>query len=137
MSVMTRDEITKTLKELRNSRKGLMSNLQTLQQRTYLIQGVALGLFYGIVGNILVSHYYGVFEGLAKAEYGNVFLASLIILIVGLVLIIFLSAKWHSQMEEFKTVQVQLSQNVTQLDTLIESYALIARYATEREQTAK
>ena len=37
--------------------------LDAIQQRADFLKGVAIGLFFGIVGNMFVQHWYPVFEG--------------------------------------------------------------------------
>lgn len=121
---MTEKKVTieTILKDLKRIKEKTSSDLQSFQQRIYLIQGIALGLFYGIVGNLLVSHYYGVFEGLIKVEYNGMFWANLIVLVIGLALIIVLTIRWHRQLETFKTLHTQLLLSIERLNTLIESY---------------
>lgn len=121
---MTEKKVTieTILKDLKRIREKTSSDLQSYQQRIYFVQGIGLGLFYGIIGNLLVSHYYGVFEGLVKAEYNGMFWANLIVLVVGLAVIIVLTIRWHRQLETFKTLHRQLLLSIERLNTLIESH---------------
>jgi hypothetical protein len=79
---------------------------ENLEQQQYFTRGIALGLLYGIIGNIVVSHYYGVFEGLGANRFDSLFWSNLVVLLVSLVLIVALTVLWISRLK-----RLGLSQN--------------------------
>ena len=76
----------------------LSSWIEKAKQRQEFIKGIAFGLFYGIIGNMAASHYYGLFEGLTKATFDNLFLANLISLSVALAVILLVSRRWFKSL---------------------------------------
>ena len=82
------------LEAIRRSIKELEPAIETMRQQKSLIRGVALGLFYGIIGNMLVSHYYEVFKGLVMWQFDKLFWTSLIVLVIAIVLIVVVSWRW-------------------------------------------
>ncbi len=105
------EEAKRQIGELtREGEKIASSVMQTLQQRIDFLRGIALGLFYGIVGNILVSHYYTVFEGLTLWKIDVLFWSNLMVMIVALVLIIFTSAIFYRRMRKYETGRRELSE---------------------------
>lgn len=60
-------------------------------------KGVFLGLFYGIIGNMLVSHYYGFFTGFVMGKFDSLFWWNLIFFFIILCIALFVSYKvWQS-----------------------------------------
>jgi hypothetical protein len=57
-----------------------------------------LGLFYGIIGNMLVSHYYGVFTGLVAWNFDKGFFANLASFIIILCAVLIVSWKVYQSM---------------------------------------
>lgn len=72
-------------------------------ERREFLRGIALGLFYGIVGNLFVQHWYPVFEGIVLRTFDEIFWANLIIFVVALSLIAIATAKLYSTMKQYKT----------------------------------
>jgi len=82
------------LEAIKRSIKELEPAIETMRQQKFLIKGVALGLFYGIVGNMLVSHYYEVFKGLVIRQFDKLFWTNLVTLAIAIVLIVVVSWRW-------------------------------------------
>ena len=82
------------LEAVRRSIKELEPAIETMRQQKFLMKGVALGLFYGIIGNILVSHYYEVFKGTVIWQFEKLFWTNLISLIIVIVVILVVSWRW-------------------------------------------
>jgi di/tricarboxylate transporter len=57
-----------------------------------------LGLFYGIIGNMLVSHYYGVFTSIVELNFDDFFLANLVSFLVILAAVLIVSWKVYKSM---------------------------------------
>lgn len=51
----------------------LKLRLGPLEQKVDFVRGIALGLFYGIVGNLLVSYFHGLFQGLVAWQFDVLF----------------------------------------------------------------
>jgi H+/Cl- antiporter ClcA len=72
-------------------------NDKAMQRKAYL-KGLALGLFYGIIGNMLVSHYYAVFNGFVIAQLDTLFYANLLAFVIILIAILYVTLKWVRSM---------------------------------------
>lgn len=70
------------------------------QRRIDLVRGVALGLLYGIIGNLFVQHWYPIFEGLALGKYEAVFWADVIVAPIVLAVIIYTTYSYSRQLIE-------------------------------------
>lgn len=75
-------------------RKAAKDLVEKAQQKKSFWKGLALGLFYGIIGNVLVSHYYGVFTGLTVGPYDDLFCANVIAFSIILVVVLIVSVGW-------------------------------------------
>lgn len=85
---------TQNLQAVRKSIKELEPAIENMRQQMFLIKGVALGLFYGIIGNILASHYYEVFKGITMWQFDKLFWTNLTILVIVIVTIVVVSWRW-------------------------------------------
>jgi divalent metal cation (Fe/Co/Zn/Cd) transporter len=70
------------------------------QRRIDLVRGVALGLLYGIIGNLFVQHWYPIFEGLVLKKYDSIFWADVILAILILAVIIYTTYSYSRQLIE-------------------------------------
>jgi hypothetical protein len=80
----------------------LRPKAESLHQEKFLLRGVALGLFYGIIGNMLVSHYYEVFRGIVIWQFDTLFWTNLVVFISILVAIILVSWRWLLSMAKIE-----------------------------------
>ena len=104
-------ELEKIQLEVMNGFEKVLSSLsQKAQEGQNFVRGIAIGLFYGIIGNILVSHYFKVFEDLILGEFGALFWTNLIVFVVALSLILIMSLRWYSQIGKWKTLRRELSE---------------------------
>lgn len=85
------------LHEAQEEREALSKDVETLEQRKYLIEGIALGLFSGIIGNIFVSHYYGFFERWTTRNFDDFFIKNLFALVLALFVVIVVSFLWYER----------------------------------------
>jgi hypothetical protein len=67
-----------------------------------MMKGVVLGLFYGVVGNVAVTHYYQILRGAVMSEFDTMFWTNLVILVVMSSIIVIVSWKWHSSMTKME-----------------------------------
>lgn len=86
--------VKEDIEAVRESMEKLRPGIEIMRQRTFLIRGVALGLFYGVIGNILVSHYFEVFKGIVMWQFDKLFWTNLIIFAIILVVILVVSWRW-------------------------------------------
>ena len=78
--------------------------IEILRQRISWIRGIALGLFYGIIGNILASHYIEVFQSIVIWQIDKLFWTNLIVLAIITTVILIVSWKWFislAKLEDF------------------------------------
>jgi len=80
-----------------------------MRQDRMFFQGIALGLFYGIVGNILVSHYYRVFEGLVLGQIDRLFWINVTFLIVIIIIVSLISLRYLRKYKTLRDAERQLS----------------------------
>ena len=74
-----------------------------MKERKQFIRGLALGLMYGIIGNVVASHYYRLFEGLSRGLYDNLFYSNLVMLLVSLFIIGVLTKIWYGELRKIDT----------------------------------
>ena len=84
------------LEFLIESNKGIVD---ACKEEISLYKGVALGLFYGVIGNIIISHYYGLLEMLSFGRIDSLFWVNLCVTIVAVVFVIEISRRWHHYTE--------------------------------------
>ena len=86
---------------LRLAEKTILSLIPKLEQvisSEEFIRGVTIGLFYGIVGNIIVLHYHRAFERLMLGEFDTLLWANVIVFVVAFTFIIILSIRWRDKL---------------------------------------
>ena len=136
--------IDKVLEEIINETEKVMSSTSNwLNQRVYFLQGIALGLFYGIVGNIFVSHYYQVFEGLTLGKFDVLFWTNLVVFVIALVLILLVSVIFYYQLRKYKSGMSELSElqkelyEIKTFRTIEEMQKKINAYIIKKSQSQK
>ena len=125
------EEIARALEFLGELYKMQLSTMGQVQQRRDFVLGLVLGLFYGIIGNVVISHYYGLFESLTVGKYDALFWANLIFLVLSFVIIIFVSKRWYNQLEKLETAGESVKKNI---ETLEKMYDTIKKYATTKKE---
>lgn len=91
---------------------------ESVNQRMQFTEGVALGLLYGIIGNLVVSHYYEVFEGITLARYDSLFWSNLTAFLIGLGSIIVLTIIFRRRLKKLKGYGEQIHQLTIDLNEL-------------------
>lgn len=79
-------------------RRAAKELVEKAHQKKAFWKGIALGLFYGIIGNMLVSHYYGVFSGLTLGQYGELFYANVLAFSITLAAVLVVTWGWMRSM---------------------------------------
>lgn len=136
--------INKVLEETINEAEKVMSSTSNwIQQRVDFLQGIALGLFYGIVGNIFVSHYYQVFEGLTLGKFDVLFWTNLVVFFITLAMILLVSIIFYYRMKKYKSGKRELSELLNELYEIKASHTIgelqkkINAYIMKKSQSQK
>ena len=99
------EESVISAEKLKLAEKTILSLLPKLQQiiiRQEFIRGVAIGLFYGIVGNIIVQHYHKAFERFMLGELNTLLWANLIVFVLAFATIVIATMKWRVKFEKLE-----------------------------------
>ena len=62
------------------------------------IRGLAIGIIYGIIGNIFVQFFYPVIEGLVLAKYDSMFAIDAIVSAISLLIILYTTNQFREQL---------------------------------------
>jgi nitrate/nitrite transporter NarK len=98
----TKEETEYELKVLENLNGEWLKRAGEHRRRIDLSKGVALGLLYGIIGNLFVQFFFPVVESLVIGEYDMLFLSNVIISVVALAVILYATIKFRSQLTEYE-----------------------------------
>jgi len=90
--------------------------LGDISQQMQFTEGIVLGLLYGIIGNLVISHYYGVFEGITLARYDSLFWSNLVVFLVGLATIIILTVIFYRRLTKLKKAKERNRKLITQIE---------------------
>ena len=82
--------------------------IEATRSQMSMMKGVVLGLFYGVVGNVAVTHYYQILRGAVMSEFDTMFWTNLVILVAMSSMIAIVSWKWHSSMAKMERAMVLL-----------------------------
>jgi hypothetical protein len=88
--------------DLRKILKEIGPHIEAMHAQMSMMKGVILGLFYGVVGNLVVTHYYQILRGAVMSEFGTMFWTNLVILIAMSSIIVIVSWRWHISMAKQK-----------------------------------
>jgi predicted membrane chloride channel (bestrophin family) len=98
--MMTKEEELDALEEFE---KVYLERAEGQQRRIDLTKGIALGLFYGIIGNLFVQFFYPVVESLVTEQYS--FVANVIISISAFVAIVLATLSFRNQLSWSRFVE--------------------------------
>ena len=90
------------LELIRYLKKEKIHLIEFFRERIFWIKGIALGLFYGIIGNILASHYIEVFRSIVTWQIDKLFWTNLIVLVITLAVILVVSWRWFVSLAKLK-----------------------------------
>lgn len=88
--------------KIREIMKEMEPYVEALRSKSWMIKGIALGLFYGIIGNMLVSHYYQIFQGIVIWQLDTMFWTNLAVFVIILVVIVIVSWRWLISMAKIQ-----------------------------------
>ena len=84
--------------DMRKILKEMEPYIEATRSQMSMMKGVVLGLFYGVVGNVAVTHYYQILRGAVMSEFDTLFWTNLVILVAMSPIIVIVSWKWHISM---------------------------------------
>jgi hypothetical protein len=84
--------------DLRKILKEIEPHIEAMHSQMSMMKGVILGLFYGVVGNMVVTHYYQILRGAVMSEFDTMFWTNLVILVVMSSILVIISLRLHSSM---------------------------------------
>ena len=98
----TKEETEYELKVLKNLNREWLERAEEHRRRIDFIRGVALGLLYGIIGNLFVQFFFPVVESLIVGEYDTLFFSNVVISVVALAIILYATVKFRGQLTEYE-----------------------------------
>lgn len=111
----TRTTEKPTSESVLESIRQIPHRLTNLEGQIGSIKGIALGLFYGIVGNMFVSHFYGLLEGALNGNYGFFFLLNLLVSLSTFILIVSVSVISYCNLQTLTKEKDALSKEFLRL----------------------
>jgi len=84
--------------DLRKILKEIEPHIEAIHSHMSMMKGVILGLFYGVVGNMVVTHYYQILRGAVMSEFDTMFWTNLVILVAMSSILVIISLRLHSSM---------------------------------------
>lgn len=108
----TKEKTEYELKVLENLNREWLERTEQRQRRIDLIRGVALGLLYGIIGNLFVQFFFPVVESLIIGEYDTLFFSNVVISIIALLIVIYTTVKFRSQLTQYENEEKSARQQV-------------------------
>lgn len=79
--------------------KAFEAEMDHYERRIDFTKGIALGLVFGIVGNLFVQFFYAFVEGIILVRYDGLFYSNLIVSVASLIIIFFVSVKFYKQLK--------------------------------------
>jgi len=107
-----KEEIESELTMLENLNREWHERAEKHRRRIDLIRGVALGLLYGIIGNIFVQFFFPVIEAMILKEYDKLFWSNVVISAIALAIILFATVELRGQLTEYETEEKTAKQQV-------------------------
>jgi H+/Cl- antiporter ClcA len=93
----SKEEIELELKVLKNLKDESLQVVAERRRHIDLIRGVALGLLYGIIGNLFVQFFFPVIESLELQKYDATFVPNVVI--CGFAIFVILATTWQFRKE--------------------------------------
>jgi len=88
--------------DMRKILKEMEPYIEATCSQMPMMKGVVLGLFYGVVGNVVVTHYYQILRGAVMSEFDMMFWMNLVMLVAMLSILVIVSWKWHISMAKME-----------------------------------
>jgi len=107
----TKEETEYELKVLKNLNREWLERAEEHRRRIDFIRGVALGLLYGIIGNLFVQFFFPVVESLIVGEYDTLFFSNVVISVVALAIILYATVKFRGQLTEYENQEKSARHN--------------------------
>ena len=88
------------------------------EKRIDFTKGIALGLIYGIIGNLFVQCFYPVVEGIIVMKYDSLFYSNLAVSTISLVIIIFTTLQFWKQLKEHEKQKESFEKGINEIRKL-------------------
>ena len=88
------------------------------EKRIDFTKGIALGLIYGIIGNLFVQFFYPVVEGIIVMKYDSLFYSNLTVSIASLIIIIITTVQFWKQLKEHEKGKESFEKGIEKIQKL-------------------
>ena len=82
--------------------KEMEPYIEATRSQMSMMKGGVLGLFYGVIRNVAVTHYYQILRGAVMSKFDTMFWTNLVILVAMSSIILTVSWKWHSSIAKME-----------------------------------
>jgi hypothetical protein len=128
----TEEELKLELIALTNLKAERLEQSEEHKRRVDFTSGVALGLIYGVIGNLVVQHYYGVFEGLETGVIDNLFWSNAAVFVIGIVVIIVITLYFIKEIKREKNKAKKAKDDSEVFRKAIQKRELLLERKTEK-----
>ena len=95
--MMTKED-EKEIEAYEEFEKEYLERVELQRRKIDFTKGIALGLLYGIIGNLFVQFFYPVFEGVILEKYDVLFWSNLVISAIALGIILLVTFSFRNQL---------------------------------------
>lgn len=115
--------------------KEYLERAETHRKKIDFTTGIALGLLYGIIGNLFVQFFYPVVEGIILQKFDVLFWSNLVISVIALSVIILATLSFRSQLSWSRHVMEGEREGANHLRRIINERKAKLRNETESRNT--
>ena len=91
---------------------GHLDGVGRMSESWFLIlKSLLVGLFLGVGGNLVVSHWSDVFQGLMTKNFDDLFWGSTIVFTVGLIALLLVSYSYYKSMQEYEQLWTSVQES--------------------------
>ena len=108
----TKEEIETELRVLESLKNEAFQVVEERRRRIDLIRGVALGLLYGVLGNLFVVFFFPIDQSLLLSKYDATFVPNIIICVGAFVAIVVTTWQFYNQLTGYEAGERMATDNV-------------------------
>ena len=123
------------LEDFEEFEKEYLERAETHLRKIDFTKGIALGLLYGIIGNLFVQFFYPVVEGIILQKFDVLFWSNLVISLIALSIIILATLSFGSQLSWSQHVMEGEREGANHLRGIINERKAKLRNGTESRNT--
>jgi H+/Cl- antiporter ClcA len=123
------------LEDFEEFEKEYLERAETHRRKIDFTKGIALGLLYGIIGNLFVQFFYSVVEGIILQKFDVLFWSNLVISAIALSIIILATLSFRSQLSWSQHVMEGDREGANHLRGIINERKAKLRNGTESRNT--